>query len=295
MGEVLASGKEVIVLGDCNLDHQKFNNSGAEQPLVDIMLEKIYPHGVTQCVQGPTRSWPGQVSSGLDHIFTNVPEKLSRAQVKKCGSSDHSLIIATRFAKNMKENIRYCKKRSYKNFDEKLFLEEVYKISWWEVYSCTDVDQAVDIFTRRLTDILDRMAPVRKFQIRTKYAAWIKDDTKNKMKERDLAQQVASDSGLTADWDRYKSLRNRVTYLLKNDKYHWQQSKLQSCEETRDMGKLWKNVLGWLNWSSTSSPTKLNHNGNLETSPQKMADIQNNFYIEKVKTEGACMVEIKTL
>ena len=40
----LASGKEVIVLGDCNLDHQKFNNSGAEQPLLDIMVEKIYPH-----------------------------------------------------------------------------------------------------------------------------------------------------------------------------------------------------------------------------------------------------------
>ena len=106
----LASGKEVIVLGDCNLDHQKFNNSGAEQPLVDIMVEKIYPHGVTQCVQGPTRSWPGQVSSGLDHIYTNVPEKLSRVQVKKCGSSDHSLVFATRFAKNMKENIRYCRK-----------------------------------------------------------------------------------------------------------------------------------------------------------------------------------------
>ena len=131
---------------------------------------------------------------------------------------------------------------------------------------------------------MDRMAPVRKLQVKTKYASWVTDDTKNKMEERDLAQQDASDSGLTADWDRYKRLRNGVTGLLKNDKYNWQQMKLKSCEETRDMGKLWKNVLGWLNWSSTSSPTKLNHHGNLETSPQKMADIQNNYYIEKVKT-----------
>ena len=50
------------------------------------------------------------------------------------------------------------------------------------------------------------------------------------------------------------------------------------------MGKLWKNVLGWLNWSSSSSPTKLLSQGNLETSPNKMADIQNSYYINKVKT-----------
>ena len=60
--------------------------------------------------------------------------------------------------------------------------------------------------------------------------------------------------------------------------------KLESCEETRDTGKLWKNILGWLNWSSSSSPTKLLNNGNLETSPRKMADIQNRYYIDKVKT-----------
>ena len=169
--QALGTGKEVIVLGDCNMNHLKFDNAGHEQPLVDLMLNRIYPHGVIQCVQGPTRCWPGQVPSGLDHIYTSVPEKLSKVQVKKCGSSDHSLILATRFAKNIRENIRYCKKRSYKDFDKKQFFEEVGKIAWWEVYSCNDVDQAVDIFTRRLTDILDKMAPVRKFQIRTKYAA----------------------------------------------------------------------------------------------------------------------------
>ena len=81
------------------------------------------------------------------------------------------LVIVTKYYKEIKQYPRTTKKRSYKDFDEKQFLAEVGKISWWEVYSCNDVDQAVDIFTRRLTDILDKMAPVRKFQIRTKYAA----------------------------------------------------------------------------------------------------------------------------
>jgi hypothetical protein len=186
--QALASGKEVIVLGDCNLDFLKFNKSGTLQPLVDAMFEKIYPHGVVQCVHEPTHSWPGQVPSGLDHIYTNVPEKLSPAEIKFIGSSDHRLIMATRYAKNIRQNIRYCKKRSYKDFDEAKFLEEVDKISWWEVYACNDVDIAVDIFTKKLTEILDRMAPIKKFQIKRKYAAWLTDITKEKMKTRDLAQ-----------------------------------------------------------------------------------------------------------
>ena len=79
-------------------------------------------------------------------------------------------------------------------------------------------------------------------------------------------------------------MRNEVTALLRKDKLDWQQEKLDSCEQGSDSGKLWKNVLGWLNWSSSISPTKLLCQGNLETSPSKMAEIQNRYYIDKVKT-----------
>ena len=44
-----------------------------------------------------------------------------------------------------------------------------------------------------------------------------------------------------------------------------------------------KNVLGWLNWSTASSPTRLLHEGDMITSPQKMADLQNEYYIGKVR------------
>ena len=94
----LASGKEVIVLGDVNLDHMKFQDSGDLQPLVDKMFEQVYPHGVYQLVQVPTRSWPGQADSGPDHIYTNCPEKLSKPQVQFRGSSDHRLIYATKYS-----------------------------------------------------------------------------------------------------------------------------------------------------------------------------------------------------
>ena len=275
--QALATGKEVIVLGDINIDFLKFDRTVNLQPLVDSLKERIFRHGVVQCVQGPTHFWPGQVPSGLDHVYTNIPEKLSKVQVLRRGSSDHSLVMATKYAKNIRQNARYCKKRSYKNFDEKVFMEEVGKISWWEVYACNDVDIAVEIFTKKLTDILDKMAPVRKFQIRTKYAAWLSEDSKLLIQQRNTAQHNASISGLDEDWASYRRLRNQATAQLRQDKLVWQQNKLESCEQEGDSGKLWKNVLGWLNWSSSNSPTTLLSNGNMETSPSRMAEIQNKY------------------
>ena len=156
------TGKEVIVMGDININYLKLDDLGQLQPLADLMLQRIYPHGVQQCVKAPTRSWSGQQDSCLDHIYTNTPNKISQPEVKTRGSSDHKLILVTRFSRSFKESIRYCKKRSYKIFDEQKFLEEVEKISWWEVYATQDVDEAVDIFTNKLTNILDKMAPVKK-------------------------------------------------------------------------------------------------------------------------------------
>ena len=279
----LDTGKEVIVMGDCNLDFFKFNDAGQLQPLVDLVVENIYPHGVQQLVTVPTHSWPGHQDTCIDHIYTNTPDKISTAQVYIKGSSDHRLILVTRLSKNIKQNIRYCKKRSYKNFIEEDFLREVREISWWEVYASDDVDIAVDIFTKRLTDILDRMAPIKKFQTRTRYAAWVSDELKTKIKERDQAQQAAIVSGLVEDWDEYKRLRNCLTKELRAEKLSWQQHKLEACEENLNTGKVWKNILGYLNWNSASSPSKLLHDGDMVTSPQRMADLQNTYYINKVR------------
>ena len=128
------------------------------------------------------------------------------------------------------------------------------------------------------------MAPVKKFQVKTKYAAWVSEKTKEKIKTRDAAQLTAATTQLGEDWDKYRRLRNDLAAIKKKEKLEWQKAKLEACEDTGDHGKLWKNILGWLNWSSASSPTKLSHNGNLETSPSRMAELQNQYYINKVKS-----------
>ena len=79
--------------------------------------------------------------------------------------------MGVRFAKIIKNKTRYVKKRTYKNFDEQEFLEEIRKISWWDVYSTIDVNEAVRLLSMKVNFILNRMAPVRNFQTTTKYCS----------------------------------------------------------------------------------------------------------------------------
>ena len=287
----LAEGKEVIVLGDMNMNHldwTKDDNTACNQtkklrPLIDELFLRIFPHGVSQLVTTATRVAPHQPESGLDHFFTNTPSKLSPVQVITNGASDHKILLATRYATSLKRNVRYVTKRCFKNFNKEDFISAVRQINFWQIYNCNDVEIALQMLSGSLTTILDEMAPIRTIQIREKYAPWLSNDTKQKMAERDQAQQKAAQSKLAADWKTYKLLRNNVNCILRSEKRNWQRNKFQKCEEELDTKQIWKNVKSWLNWTSSGAPSQLFYEGRLETKPSRLAECMNNFFIQKVR------------
>ena len=116
-------GKEVIVMGDLNLDFLTWTNDNSVnshsqkmKPLVDLIFDRIFPHGFTQCVKVATCFWSGYEPSGLDHLYTNKPEKLSEVKTIFEGGSDHKLILATRFAKAVIMKPKIIKKTMLQKF-----------------------------------------------------------------------------------------------------------------------------------------------------------------------------------
>ena len=190
-------GKEVIVLGDINLDFLKLANtelpsndsSRRLKPLTELLFSRIFPLGVSQLVQGVTHAWPGQQGAGLDYIYTKKPEKCSQIYAEYTGGSDHKLLKVTRFTRSFKSSVRYVRKRSFKNFDPGKFKEAVKKISWFDLYMCDNPNEAAVLLEKKLTDILDSMAPIKTIQVRVKYAAWLSENTKKLIKEREAAQK----------------------------------------------------------------------------------------------------------
>ena len=140
------------------------------------------------------------------------------------------------------------------------------------------MDYATELLTEELNKILDEVAPVKVFQVRSNYAPWLSSATKTLMKERDQVYKLASESNLNNDWKKYKSLRNRVNTVVRSEKKIWQAKKLQDC--SHDTSKTWKHVKSWLGWNSGGPPTQLMENGKLISKPRQLSDCMNTFFVK---------------
>ena len=149
-----------------------------------------------------------------------------------------------------------------------------------DVYLCQDANMAAEMLTKKLNVILDEMAPVKKIQLRTNFAPWISEQCKAEMDSRDAAHKTAAESGLDTDWDTFRQVRNSVTRMVRKEKEAWKRRKVEGCQA--NSSSCWKNVMGWLGWRSSGSPTQLYSGARVETSPQRMANIMNEYYVKKV-------------
>ena len=284
----LLEDKEVLVAMDANIDFLKWTKSNLAandgprnlKPLIEALFGKIFPHGVCQMVTVATRMWSGQAESGLDHLYTNRPDKISDVYAEYTGGSDHKLIKVTRYSKSIKNRVRYVRKRCYKDFNKQEFSNKVKELSWYDVYTCEDTNQAAYLLTTKLLSILDHMAPVRTVQCRRQYAPWLSSNTKELMKERDKAQKLAASTGNMDHWRDFKNKRNGVTARLWSGKKSWEKERLSNTDNNPQT--LWKNMKGWLNWKSSGPPSQLFSEGRIVNSPADLADTMNKFFTNKV-------------
>ena len=113
---------------DANIDFLKWtrddlpssDSTNRLRPLIDQLFSQILPHGVSQLVTVPTRFWPGTPDSGLDHIYSNKPSKLSEVYTEFSGGSDHKLLKITRYSKSMKKNVRYVERKFSKKLRRRI-------------------------------------------------------------------------------------------------------------------------------------------------------------------------------
>ena len=227
--------KEVIVTGDMNIDSFKWcrddlpstDSTYRLRPLIDLLFEKVIPQGFSQQVRVATHAWKGQHPSCLDHLYTNKPDKITEVQAVVNGGSDHKLLHVVRYAKSMKKNVRYIRKRCFKGFDESKFKEEIRKLKFHDIYSTSDVDSAVAMLTSKLCTVLDKFAPVKTVQIRSNYAPWLNEEVRKLISQRDAAQLVAAHSQCQDSWRYYRNLRNITTKSIRNARKSWESKQLK--------------------------------------------------------------------
>ena len=146
-------------------DWYSYSSSVRLKPLIDELFTKIIYYGVSQLVTGATRIERGSPQTGLDHVYTNKIEKLSSVQTYLTGTSDHKLLKFVRFTKAIKHLPRYVQKRSFKDFDDETFVIEISNCGLEEILQYNDVEVAADILTRKINNVLNKMAPLKSFKL----------------------------------------------------------------------------------------------------------------------------------
>ena len=111
------------------------------------------------------------------------------------------------------ERCNFCG-RSYRNFDEDLFKENLSDHNWDNIMNFDDVDLKWADYHQTITNILDQMCPIKKFKISKFKQPWITPQLLELIKDKDLKLRKAKKSKLTSDLVEARKTRNICTKRL---------------------------------------------------------------------------------
>ena len=296
-----AEPNEIYILGDMNidtLDGKWLQRDYSLYSLSQILNNFCNANNMSQLVKTATRVQYNSVANStslscIDHIYTNCKFKCSSPSVTSFGNSDHDIISFVRLSKVPHEPARTIRKRSYKNFDKTLFLEELSKVDWLDVLTCPDLDTAVSSFTSKFRYILNKHAPWTQFQQRKGFSPWITQETKDLIKQREdwksKAKELATlnrggypSSEEIEAWENHRMLRNKINNLKKNDEHKYKKNKTE--ESVENPSSMWGTVKGFMGWKSAGCPSQIVKNNILYRKAKDVAKHMNEYFIEKVAT-----------
>ena len=264
--------KDMYILGDLNCNMLKTNNDSNIPTKKIKSLYELYQ--LTQLIDEATRITP-TTTSLIDHIVTNMPEKISDSGVIHTGISDHSLVFAIRKISIVTKQENTLEIRNMKNFDEGKFIEELLKQHWEYVYFFADDPNAMwEIWKNLFLEVLDKHAPLQQKKIRSKKVPWITSDIKKLMNTRDKKAILTNHEN---DWLNFKTARNKVNIELRSAKKDYYSSKIAG--QKINPKKAWKSINNLL--GRQNKPTVVNElnvgEQNL-TSPEDIAEGFNEYF-----------------
>ena len=278
-----AMGARCICVGDMNLDYARWDDPDpALVSMVNRTKKVIENKGSIQIITEVTRSWNMQRDSIIDQIWLNCSDRLIGHSNTVRSVSDHNVIDCRVSQTETKDIVHNTVRRAWKKFNLIQYKDELSKVDWLPLYEINNVDIANSFLTDKITDALDKTAPLSRIQFRRHYKHWLTDSTKVTMKERDKAREKARLSKIDADWSSYKTLRNRCIKLQVQDKKNSERNEFDAIAEKNDTKLLFQKTKKMSNWKSGGPPTKFLINGKLIQKAEELANHQMRYFTEKL-------------
>ena len=111
------------------------------------------------------------------------------------------------------------KKRSYKNFIIEDFLSDIYQSDIdTRVTALNDLELAASEFQSLFSEILNRHAPVKTFQMRKNYLPYLSQNTKSLIKEINILFKKATMEGNREKHSKSKEMSKQIKKEIKRER-----------------------------------------------------------------------------
>lgn len=140
---------------------------------------------------------------------------------------------------------------------------------------------AAEAFRNEFVAILDYNGPIKTIQIRKNYCPYLTEETKSLQQERNTLQEEAAKKSDVVLLQEFKIKSKETKKAVAKDKKDGQERDLGKQESSSHAWKTARNILGLKN---TLAPTAIkDKDGSIVTNPNKLANMFNNFFLEKVR------------
>jgi hypothetical protein len=222
---------KLLIMGDFNfpeIDYENFAVNSGDDSDAHKFFDKTQDLFLYQNIYDSTRIREGNAPSMLDLIFTDSENVVNEVDYKPpVGKSDH-VSIAFSYVIEAKEDVTTSKKFNYWKGDYKRINDELRCMNWKEALQPLNAEEAWQTFKGRLINLCEKHIPRKTVKHPKKNGRWISNLTLRKIKDRDKAWKRYSNYRSSLNYGKYKSLRNIVTSMIRQDKARYQHGLISS-------------------------------------------------------------------
>ena len=182
-------------------------------------------------------------SSLIDVILASNIALVIDTKVMETHISDHFLICSVLNLKSPKTPPNYIKSSNLKNYNAENFLLDLqaHQVAWTENYLITDASEELDYFNQVFLDILDEHAPIKIIKLKHRKCAFLDEDTRDLMIERNQVLKIARETKSPCDWELYRASCKHVKTRLREAEMNFVQNELQQCKKNSSKWKVIRN------------------------------------------------------
>ena len=199
---VMPMNKPIYIFGDLNC-----NLLNSSDPASQALINFCASFNLTQLIRQPTRITESSATL-IDVILTSHENSIIDTQVMPSSISDHDLIYVVLKLKRQRPKPVYITTRSFKNYQQDVFLRDISMVPWCIADCFDDIDDSLYAFNALFNEVLDKHVPIRKVRIRGRPSPYITDEIRELMKSRDRWRKIARRTSSPDAWTVYEKLRN---------------------------------------------------------------------------------------